>query len=143
MTQMSNLVTTFYNELWNKRNFKVANAILHEQVNFRGSLGNSMVGREKVLDYVKGVTTSLDGYTCEIQDLVVENDRAAAIVQFHGTHMQEFMGYEPTGKKVQWLGTAFFNGREGLLTKIWVLGDLKSLEADLAKNSDDNRAKSV
>jgi predicted ester cyclase len=143
MTPILDLVTNFYNELWNKKNLKVANEILHEQVNFRGSLGNIMIGREKVLEYVREVTTSLDGYTCEIQDLVVENDKAAAIVQFRGTHVQEFMGYDPTGITVQWLGTAFFNCRDGLLTKIWVLGDLKGLEADLAKNSDINRANSV
>lgn len=143
MTQISDLVTAFYSELWNKRNFEAANGILHELVNFRGSLGNSMVGIEKVLDYVKEVTTSLDGYTCEIHELVVDNDKAAAIVQFHGTHVQEFMGHEPTGKKVQWLGTAFFNCRDGLLTKIWVLGDLKGLEDALAKNKEISRANSV
>ena len=140
---MLDLVTTFYNELWNKRDSKVANEILHEHVNFRGSLGDSMVGREKVLDYVKRVTTSLDGYTCEILDIVVENDKAAAIVQFHGTHVQEFMGHEPTGKKVQWLGTAFFNSTDGSLANIWVLGDLKGLEAELDKNRDLDRANSV
>lgn len=136
MSQVAELVRLFYGELWNQKNLAIADQILHQQVSFRGSLGQQMVGREQVCDYVIRVTTSLDQYTCQIQELVAEGDRAAAKVLFRGIHVQDFMGFEPTGKAVQWLGTAFFTSTAGALTDIWVLGDMQGLLSNLEANND-------
>lgn len=135
MSQISELIRLFYDELWNRKNLEISDQILHEQVNFRGSLGHDMVGSAKVRDYVVSVTNSLANYKCEIQELIAEKEKAAVKVWFSGMHVQDFMGYKPTGKLVQWQGTAFFESKDGSLTKIWVLGDLQGLEAILAKNS--------
>ena len=134
MTQIADLVMLFYNQLWNQKNFAIAHDILSPLVHFRGSLGSAVVGRDKVVEYVEQVTTSLNAYTCEIQELVSEGNKAAAKVLFRGTHVKEFMGYEPTGKVVQWVGAAFFDSSDNLLTGVWVLGDLQGLMATLDSN---------
>lgn len=133
MSQVAELVRLFYEQLWNQKNLAIANEILDEQVSFRGSLGQQMVGRSAVCEYVKSVTSSLANYTCDIQDLVVEKDKAVARVQFSGIHTGEFMGYKPTGKEVDWVGAAFFESHEEALTKIWVLADLQSLRSKLER----------
>ena len=134
MAQIVDLVKQFYLRLWNQRDYEIANQILQEQVNFRGSLGPAMVGRDKVCEYVKSVTDALQNYTCEIQEIVVDGEKAAAKVLFRGIHVGEFMGFEPTGKEVSWLGAAFFESENGLLTTIWVLGDMQSLTSNLMEN---------
>lgn len=134
MAQIEDLVRLFYLQLWNQKNLAVADQVLDEHVHFRGSLGSAMIGRDKVIDYVHEVTSALDGYTCEILELVVETGKAAAKVKFQGKHIQQFMGYEPTGKQVEWLGTAFFESSHDQLSKIWVLGDLHGLLAILEAN---------
>ena len=134
MAQISDLVKQFYLQLWNQRDYEIANQILQEQVNFRGSLGPAMVGRDKVCEYVKSVTDALQNYTCEIQEIVADGEKAAAKVLFRGIHVGEFMGFEPTGKEVSWLGAAFFESENGLLTTIWVLGDMQSLTSNLMEN---------
>lgn len=134
MTPIADLVKLFYEQLWNQKNLEIANQILDEQINFRGSLGSAMLGRAKVCDYVKDVTTSLTDYHCEIQALVAEGDKASAKVLFKGIHVGEFMGYEPTKKEVSWMGTAFFESSNGVLTNIWVLGDLAGLRSKLEQN---------
>ena len=138
MAQVSDLVKLFYEQFWNQKNFEIANEILDQQINFRGSLGSAMVGRAKVCDYVKDVTTSLADYHCDIQELVVEGEKASAKVLFTGIHVGEFMGYEPTQKEVSWLGTAFFESSNGVLTNIWVLGDLVGLRSKLEQNRQDS-----
>lgn len=134
MAQIADLVKQFYLHLWNQRDYEIANQILQEQVNFRGSLGPAMVGRNKVCEYVKSVTDALQNYTCQIQEIVVDGEKAAAKVLFRGIHVGEFMGFEPTGKEVSWLGAAFFESEHGLLTTIWVLGDIQSLTSNLMEN---------
>lgn len=134
MAQISDLVKQFYLQLWNQRDYEIANQILQEQVNFRGSLGPAMVGRDRVCEYVKSVTDALQNYTCEIQEIVADGEKAAAKVLFRGIHVGEFMGFEPTGKEVSWLGAAFFESENGLLTTIWVLGDMQSLTSNLMEN---------
>ena len=134
MAQISDLVKQFYLQLWNQRDYEIANQILQEQVNFRGSLGPAMVGRDRVCEYVKSVTDALQNYTCEIQEIVVDGQKAAAKVLFRGIHVGQFMGFEPTGKEVNWLGAAFFESDNGMLTNIWVLGDIQGLLKKLEQN---------
>ena len=134
MSKVAELVRLFYDQFWNQRDLAIAGQIFHEQINFRGSLGQTMVGREKVCEYALEVTTSLDKYTCEVRELVAEGDKAAAMVKFHGIHVGEFLGYEPTGREVEWVGSAFFESRAGVLSEIWVLGDIQGLRALLDRN---------
>lgn len=125
------LVGMFYRRLWNERDLAVAPAILHPDVRFRGSVGSAVQGREAVCRYVELVTTALRAYRCDVQTLVVEGEHAAANVLFSGQHVGEFLGYAPTGARVEWIGSAFFTAEGGVLTDVWVLGDVVSLRAQL------------
>ena len=125
------LVGDFYGRLWNERDLAIASAILHPNVCFRGSVGSAVEGRSAVCSYVEMVTTALSEYRCDVQTLVVEGEQAAAKVVFSGQHVGEFLGYAPAGARVEWLGSAFFTANSGLLTDIWVLGDVVSLRAQL------------
>lgn len=124
----------FYQQLWNQKDLEIVNQILHESVNFKGSLGTTMVGRRQICEYVQEVTTALEDYTCEIQELVIEENKAAAKVLFKGIHVGEFISYEATGKEVSWIGAAFFESSNGMLTNIWVLGDIQILRNKLDQN---------
>ena len=125
------LVELFYEKLWNEIDFGVADEILHPDVTFRGSVGVGATGRQEVCDYVRMVTTALSSYRCEVESLIAEGDRAAAKVRFSGLHVGDFLRFPPTGRRVEWIGAAFFVGDENKLRDIWVLGDLESLRAQL------------
>lgn len=126
------LVRIFYDRFWNRLELSVADEILHLDVVFRGSVGVGVSGREAVCDYVRMVTTALSDYRCDVETLVVDGSRAAARVRFSGVHRGEFLGYAPTGRRVEWIGAAFFVEEDAALRDIWVLGDLTSLRAQLA-----------
>lgn len=125
------LVRLFYEKLWNEIDFAIADEILHPDVTFRGSVGVGATGRQEVCDYVRMVTTALSGYRCDVESLIAEGNSVAAKVRFSGIHVGEFLGFPPTGRRVEWIGTAFFVGDENKLCDIWVLGDLESLRAQL------------
>jgi len=44
------LVRRYYEEMWNRWNFTLANELLEDDISFRGSLGAEMCGREQFRD---------------------------------------------------------------------------------------------
>ena len=128
---ITRLVDRFYGELWNEVNLLAAAEILHPEVLFRGSIGLGASGRMEVCNYISMVTTALSDYRCDVQSVIANGDRAAAKVRFSGIHVGEFLGYQPTGRGLEWMGAGFFASTEGLLRDIWVLGDMAILKAQL------------
>jgi len=129
------LVRVFYEKFWNEVDLEKADEILHPDVTFRGSVGLGARGRREVCDYVLMVTTALSGYRCDVESLIADGDSAAAKVRFSGIHTGDFLGHPPTGRRVEWIGAAFFTADESKLRDIWVLGDLESLRSQLRSGS--------
>jgi len=129
------LVRVFYEKFWNEVDLEKADEILHPDVTFRGSVGVGARGRREVCDYVLMVTTALSGYRCDVESLIADGDSAAAKVRFSGIHSGNFLGHPPTGRRVEWIGAAFFTADENKLREIWVLGDLDSLRSQLGSGS--------
>ena len=129
------LVTRFYEDIWNRLDMDRMAAVLHDDFTFRGSLGPEKTGHAEFADYVTFVTTALGDYRCDVQDIVSEGDRAFARVLFSGVHRGEFFGFAPTGKRVQWIGAALFTVEHGKVSDIWVLGDVHGLLERLSDNA--------
>jgi len=127
------LVAAFYDRLWNRVDLAIASEILHPEVSFRGSVGMAAVGRSGVCDYVTMVTTALADYRCDVEELIAQGPTAAAKVRFSGLHRGDFLGYPPTGRRVEWMGAAFFVEEDDMLRDIWVLGDLAKLRDQLKR----------
>ena len=64
-------------------------------------------------------------------DLVCSADRAAARLEYSGTHSGDLLGVPATQRRFSYAGAAFFTVDAGLLREIWVLGDLDSLRRQL------------
>ena len=105
--------------------------LLTPDVGFRGSLGQSMKGRDEFWAYVSEVRGALADYKCDIVELVTEPRSAAARMVFSGTHVGDLLGRPPTGLHVQWTGAAFFHTRGGRINDVWVLGDMDGLRTQL------------
>ncbi|MBY5989117.1 ester cyclase [Roseovarius atlanticus] len=130
------LIESFYNDVWNKRDFRVAHEIISTDFRFRGSLGPVKRGIGGFLEYVEAVHKALGNYTCIIEDLVCSDDRAAARMVFRGTHQSEFFGISRTGKNIEWAGAAFWGLSDGKLSRLWVLGDLDAVKQQLGAPAD-------
>lgn len=127
-------VRKFYEVLWGDHNKEAIPSILHENVSFRGSLGQEKRGHDGFSEYVGMVHNALEGYKCIIEDLVEESEKVFAKMSFTGIHRNEFMGYSPSHKRLTWKGCALFTFEGERIFDVWVLGDLKSLEDQLKQN---------
>jgi predicted ester cyclase len=129
-----NLVTAFYERIWNAGDLGAVSELLTEDFSFRGSLGNELRGRDAFMDYVRSVRGALANYRCEILACVSEGEQAFAKMRFSGLHVAPFRGHLATGLPVQWLGAALFRFERHAIAELWVLGDLAGLDAVLKNN---------
>jgi predicted ester cyclase len=127
MSPKKQIVRTFYDEVWNRGDKARIYDIFHQGFSFRGSLGPVLKGREAFGGYVDRVRKSLENYRCDILSLVEEGDHVVARMRFSGRHTGDFLGYAPTGKKVEWAGSAHFTFEAGKVRDLWVLGDVYGL----------------
>jgi steroid delta-isomerase-like uncharacterized protein len=125
------LVESFYHDLWNQADDRVAREILDEDFRFRGSLGPERRGQDGFIDYMQSVHRALGDYICIIEDLVTTKDRAAARMIFKGKHRGAFFGVEATGREINWAGAAFFRIKGERIAELWVLGDIDSVKQQL------------
>ncbi len=129
------LIERFYNEVWNTGDEMVAREILHTDFVFRGSLGPEHHGPDGFIEYLRAVRRSLPDFICNIQDIITEENRAVAKMEFVGTHGGEFYGVAATGKQIVWAGAAFFTTDGRQITDLWVLGDIDAVKRQLGVHS--------
>lgn len=127
-------VRKFYEVIWNQHDKKSIPDVLHESFNFRGSLGLEKQGHSGFAEYLDMVHSALSDYKCTILEMVAEQSKVFAKMQFSGIHQGIFMGIKPTGHRVTWEGAALFHFKGGKVSSLWVLGDIVSLQAQLAES---------
>ncbi len=137
MTTRKNQVRKFYQVIWNQYDISAVPSVLHKDFTFRGSLGDEKHGHMGFIEYMDKVHNALGDYQCTIEELVAEGDKVFAKMLFTGIHQKEFLGYRPTLRHVNWHGCALFSFDRELVTDLWVLGDLKNLEAQLVVSQDE------
>jgi steroid delta-isomerase-like uncharacterized protein len=133
------VVDAFYSQIWNRGDLAASSTLLSRDFRFRGSLGSELRGYDAFRDYVRSVRGALADYNCEILDCVTEQNKAFAKMRFSGVHVAPFRGHQATGKPVHWLGAALFLLDGGLISELWVLGDLFGLDALLEANQNQDR----
>ncbi len=129
------LVHAFYERIWNAGNLGAIPDLLTKGFAFRGSLGSEMRGHTAFADYVRSIRDSLSDYRCTILNCVSEGDQGFARMHFSGFHTGVFRGYPPTGRSIGWFGAALFRFEHGLISELWVLGDLAGLDRALQQNA--------
>ena len=121
------LVRRYYEELWNRWDFALADELVAEGVAFQGSLGQTVQGREGFKEYMRAVRQAFPDFHNRVEELVAEADRVAARLTYTGTHAGELFGIAPTGRRVSYAGVAVFRIVSGQIAEGWVLGDLYGL----------------
>ncbi len=130
------VVESFYADVWNRHDKSKIPVLLRADFTFRGSLGITKFGHDGFASYLDLVHESLEGFRCDILDLVIEEPKAFARMRFSGRHRGKLFDLPPTGKRVEWAGAALFTFREGQVADLWVLGDVHGLIRQLEHNAD-------
>jgi predicted ester cyclase len=57
-------------------------------------------------------------------------------MRFEGIHRGAFLGFAPTGRRIDWAGAALFTLNSDKIADLWVLGDLYGLRQLLQRNAE-------
>lgn len=125
------MVARFYDTLWNQWDDSAVDDTLASDVTFRGSLGVETVGRDGWRSYRDQIRCGAPDFHNKVLGIIAADNRAAARLQYTGTHVGALLGIPATGRQFSYSGAAFFTAEAGLLTDIWVIGDLDGLRNQL------------
>ena len=117
------VIHRYYDELWNAWDLDCAQSVISQDIEFRGSLGINVRGIEAFKGYMSNVRSAFPDFHNEVEDLLAEGDTVVARLTYRGTHRGEMFGIPPTGKVVEYTGTAIFYILDGLIHDGWVMGD--------------------
>ncbi len=125
--QNKDFIHRYYEEMWNRWDFELAEQILSPEIGFHGSLGMTTRGIAAFRQYMQTVRDAFPDFHNTIEELIAEDRHVVARLTYHGTHRGEIFGIAPKGKKITYAGAAFFRINGGRITEGWVLGDRMSL----------------
>ena len=126
------LIDRFYNDMWNRFDKSVFGDILDPKIHFRGSLGQTKVGFDEFGEYVDYIQAFASDFHNEVLSTITERNRTFARLSYTGTHQGEVFGLAPTGKRFEYSGAGVFTFSNGLISDIWVLGDVYGLTKQLS-----------
>ena len=134
MSENSNaaVVSAFYAELWEQGDLSRMPVLMHDDVAFQGTFGQTMRGLDAFGAYVRSVRHAFSTYRCEVLDLLADGEKVAARVRFSGRHdAGSFLDFAPSGRDLAWEGVGFFTLEEGRIRHLWVMGDMLGLLGQL------------
>ena len=123
LDENKNLILRYYADLWNRWDDALVAEIISPDIQFRGSLGVTVSGRNGFREYVARVRAAFPDFHNHVDELLAEGDGVAASLTYSGTHQGELYGAAPTHKRVEYGGIAFFRIFEGQITSGLVYGD--------------------
>lgn len=126
------LITAWYQQMWNCWDKAIISDICSEDIRFRGSLGETVFGHSGVASYMDQVRQAFPDFKNVVEEFISEDARAFARLTYTGTHQGPVLGFPPTGRKVVYSGAAVFAFHGGRIVDVWVLGDLYSLVRQLS-----------
>jgi steroid delta-isomerase-like uncharacterized protein len=121
------LVRRFYDELWNEWRLDVADEILAEDIEFRGSLGSVEHGRDAFKRYVERVQAAFPDWHNQVDELFTAGDRVVARLTWTGTHRGPLGNVAATGNRVSYVGVGLFTVSGELIRRAWIVGDTQEL----------------
>lgn len=125
------LIQRYYAELWNAKKIALAEKLLDPNLNFRGSLGNTVTGIEGFKTYMQIVHQAFPDFHNHVEELIAEGDTVVARLTYGGTNKGELFGRAGTGRPVTYAGIGIFHIKNGKICSAYIIGDRTGLQQQL------------
>jgi len=120
----------FFEEIWNKGNFAVANDLVASDYIDHDS-SNSSAGPESVRQEVSLYRNAFPDLLFAIEDVIAEGDKVVTRLTASGTHERDLPGIPATGKRVTISGIFITRYANGKAAEAWVKFDFLGLYRQL------------
>jgi len=110
------LARRFYDEILNGRKMDVADEILSSEYVDHSA---AAPGRENFKTYFAMITNVFPDIKVTVEDLLVDDDKAAVRLTIHGTQLGSFRGFPPSGRQATWAGMDIMHISKGIIIERW------------------------
>jgi steroid delta-isomerase-like uncharacterized protein len=124
----------WFEDVWNSGDEAAIDRMLGAECVTHGLVdetGRPRVGPEGFKPFFRQIRSAFPDVCIDVDDAVIEGDRAAARLTVTGTHTGEGLGLPPTGRPVAIMGMAFIRVRNGQMVEAWNVFDFQGLTAQL------------
>ena len=114
------LIRRFYAELVNQRKIELADEIVSPDFDDHAAHGR---GLEQFKSLFSSMIAIFPDIQVALEDLIAEDDKVVARVQFSATQARSFRGFPPTHQQVTYSGMDIFRIENGKLVERWTQRD--------------------
>ncbi|KAA9154185.1 ester cyclase [Amycolatopsis acidicola] len=123
------LVHRFYDDMLNRRKLELAEELLTPDVVLHGP--EDRHGPEAVTAVDAFLRPAFPDLRFDVEDVLVQGEKAAIRWTMHATHTGEFLGIAPTGRTIALRANVFFAFRGDRIAELWPVIDIAGLRGQL------------
>jgi steroid delta-isomerase-like uncharacterized protein len=101
----------------------------------RNDLGETFVlegsGADPLVQFIATVRAAMPDFAMEVVDGFGDDERVAVQIRLTGTHLGEFMGTPPSGRRIEINGISLYRFRDGLISENRQLLDVARMMREL------------
>jgi steroid delta-isomerase-like uncharacterized protein len=103
------VVQRFVQECWNQGNLNAASDLLTDRVRLHDPVfPNLNAGVQNIKNHIEQCRQAFPDLKFTIEDTIAERNEVVVYWSFHGTHKGQFLGMQPTNRKVNLNGTSIY-----------------------------------
>ena len=122
------LLRLFLDEVYNKGNVAVADQVIAPGYVSHNELNIEVLGPEGIKKAAIMQRTAFPDLVTTIDDLIAEGDRVVVRGHDQGTHLGEFMGFPPSGRRFTITWIDIFRVEHGQLVEAWLETNVESFK---------------
>ena len=130
------LVIHFLDEVYNKRNYSVADQLIAPNYTSHNELDIQVLGPEGIKRAAQMQHNAFPDLVSEFEDVIAEGNKVVVRGVDRATHLGEFMGFPPTGKPITLTWIDIFRLENGQLVEAWLETNTESLKRQLSGGND-------
>lgn len=131
MTSNTELVTRFWEQVFNQRDLSAATSVVTDDLCWRGSLGTKSEGLHGFRDYAIAAQEAMLELHVDVDELIAAGDHIFAKLTLSGRHGGTLLGVPATRRKFSYEAAAVHRCRGGRIEQVWVVGDTHALYRQL------------
>jgi steroid delta-isomerase-like uncharacterized protein len=130
--QNKQVVQRFVEECWNQGNLNKASEFLADQIRFHDPVfPNLNAGIQNIKNHIEGTRKAFPDLKITIDDTIAERNEVVLHWTARGTHQGQFLGMQPTQRKVTIDGTSIYRLEGAKIAESHANWNLASMMAQL------------
>lgn len=128
--EVKSFLERFFDEAINTRDVSRLDEFCSPDYKWHGeenseALGEAM-GFDEYTSVCKAFFAAFPDFHVDVQEIIVEDDRACVRYVEGGTHTLDFAGFPATHKPARWSGIGIFHLRDGKIHEEWLHSNMES-----------------